>query len=282
MIASPTPSEPALTTMNKRVTIVVALDAKTYPFFLRSLPVWVTLQTELFRCPWVIMFDRNWLGGYDHVGFVARHMARHFGTPSIMVREWPPEPMPPDTYANQRDKMLTSFVMGAPLDVTTPWWIKIDVDALPHDRKPWFDDAWIADEAEHVLVGARWGYTKPPEQMPTLERWADGVVGLREHARLGLVATPGENKLKHPRIASWICLVKTAWSRRVIGYAEQRCPLHRMPVPSQDGFHWYCAARERLPIIRTNWKRRGWGNYSSTRSHGEKVMEMSDRFINTH
>lgn len=265
------------------ITVVVCLDQRTRRFFEKSLPVWAAYRPELFKAHWLIVSDCQMAGLHEHAAREdprgAERPVAHItaalksaGVASVQHATWAPH----QQYETQRERMLTAFVLEPPKHVQTDWWLKVDVDALPHDNSmPWFDETWTHPQAEHVMVGAKWGYTKPKHQMEQLDKWAARHPQLKHYEPLNLPYDPDSNKCKHARIASWICLLKTEFTREAAALArtgsEER---DRIPVPSQDGYHWYIAALRKQPIIRTNWKRRGWGNYSNEHRHAERAQEL--------
>jgi hypothetical protein len=160
---------------------------------------------------------------------------------------------PVDPEIDQREKMLSAFVMVAPAFVFTPYWLKFDTDVVATRGGEWIDPAWFADEP--VIVAHRWGVTRPKENIHRLDHWAAGVPWLA-HLPVPVEIPAGHtgDTVHHERFTGWLQFTRTDWSQK---YAELLAG-QRLPISSQDTFHWYCAAREQLPIVRAQMKSRGW------------------------
>ena len=156
--------------------------------------------------------------------------------------------------ANQRERMLSAFVLGAAKDVETPYWVKCDADlhfANPLETPFW--NPWV--ENGYQVVGHRWGYTKvkgDPKYdgthwLNTLDAWwkektgEDGVYPPIEGARYS-----------HPRINSFLSMYATEFTRKVAELCGDR-----LPVPSQDTVVWYVAERLDVARHRDNMKKLG-------------------------
>lgn len=142
---------------------------------------------------------------------------------------------------DQREKMLSSLVYGAARHVKTAWYLKLDTDAVAVEPGPWLQPAWFEpalDGRLPVFITSPWRYTKPPDAIDRLDHWAESVPELRSYPPLEIHPKPGWSRVSHPRIISWCFFGNTAWTREIAAYCEER-----LPVPSQDTFLWYCAAR---------------------------------------
>ncbi len=265
------------------LTIVVGLDAKTIEQFKVSYPTWKKNRPELMGCPIVIFYDpviREYLGQLVSNSHEC-----------IEVVPWPNQAV---SYESQREKMLSGFV-HVPADfVSTPWWMKIDTDTLAHPSDDWIRDEWfeplacsacgsiirggrqdliaLAGPCEvcvndtrvgktPVYVASPWGYTKPADQMAFLDNWGDTVDGLRGFPRLDYVFDPEARTCRHPRMASWVSYYSTEWTKEAARLASDSCGPCKLPVPSQDGYHFYVAERTHQPYRRVKMKRHGWNNY---------------------
>ena len=236
-------------------TTVVAVDGNTLAQLEISAPTWRKNRPELWNNKMLVIYDR------DVVTPDALDFLDH---PFLDLYGWPPDFL----FTDQREKMLSAFVHVPPAVVTTTWWLKIDCDAVALNSDPWLDPSWFeAQDTDGTLtkynsfIGSRWGYTKPSEQMSLLDLWADGISGLNAYPPLDLPYNPESKTLKHRRMASWICFFNTAWSKIASGYASYPA----IPVPSEVGYHFYIAERRSDPYMLTNFKKRGWGNFSNLR-----------------
>lgn len=165
---------------------------------------------------------------------------------------------------NQRERMLTALVKVPGVAVRTPWYLKLDAETAALEPAQWLQESWFAPN-EHgtppAFVASPWGYTKPPDAIVRLDDWGDRVPELQGTARLNIVPERGASRVRHKRITSWCFFGNTRWTREVASYCGER-----LPVPSQDTYLWYCAAR-RGDFYRTaRMNRFGWKHFSRRRN----------------
>jgi hypothetical protein len=160
---------------------------------------------------------------------------------------------------NMRERMLSAFVFGAAKEVKTKWWIKLDCDTTPKDEC--FSDftykldmpkeAWDKD-----IAGHRCGYTKSKQGykdkhfLNLLDEWWHEKTG---KAPIFPENIPLKERHGHKRIASFICLQKTKFTRKCAALCSDTGVL---PVPSQDTFAWYVCERTSKKWLRCNFKKR--------------------------
>ena len=179
-------------------------------------------------------------------------------------------------YETQREKMLSGFIHVPARMVKTPWFLKLDTDAVRTDKtKPWILSEWFEPDEDgkyNAFIGSRWGYTKPADQMSEPDNWADNIEGLAHHPRLNLPYDPDGRTCRHPggRLASWITFFNTEWNWQ----CSSHCVFGHIPVPSEDGFHFYCAKRANCRYTLTSFKRRGWTNVSRLAKLMKRVNEV--------
>ena len=142
---------------------------------------------------------------------------------------------------NERERMLTAFVLGAPDHVKTSHWIKIDADTSVNRNfasKP-FWTSW----KEYDIVGNKWGYTKvkgDPDYggkhwLNTLDDWWIAKVDPKAEPMYPKI----ESRIyKHGRISSFVSCYSLEFSKKL----KELCG-DRMPIPSQDTLAWYVAER---------------------------------------
>lgn len=145
---------------------------------------------------------------------------------------------------SEREGMLTAFVFGVAEHVKTPYWCKIDADATPKcNRFEWDKEAFDCD-----IAGHRWGYTKSKDGYKHRhflnildDWWLCEILKLKsmscEHY-LFPANLPYNKRYSHKRIASFLCLHKTAFSLECCKFAGER-----LPIPSHDTFMFYVAKR---------------------------------------
>ena len=249
------------------LTVVQAIDGRTIEQFRWSVTTWHRNRRELWDCPWLFLYDPRTVGLAE-----VRAAAGDAGLGRSAVRAvpWPPDPTV--DYASQRERMLTAFIY-APYWIETPWWVKIDTDAVALRPADWAPDDWFRRDPDafddpglpyaagyFAWIASPWGYTKPGDQMARLDDWADGVDELVGFPRLNIPYTPGSRRCRHPRMASWVSFYRSDWTGWAAYLARESVGEYRSPVPSQDGFHFYVAARTGASTLRTSMRKRGWTN----------------------
>lgn len=241
-------------------TIVVGIDRKTVEQFVVSFPTWLAWKPEIARLPFLIFYDPSSVHGVQHrevqriADQIEEARSGYAATPRPLVVEWS------GSGVTQRERQLAGFIHVPAEHVLTAYWTKIDTDAIAFNSKLWIPQLDTADKApKPVLVASGWGYTKPANQMEELDNWADRHK-LFTTPRLNLPFDPQASRCIHSRIASWICFVDTAWNKKVALDCAIHCGRTSIPVPSQDGLHWYMAARGGESIMGWRFKRYGWTN----------------------
>lgn len=207
-------------------TITIAVDRQHLEELRLSAVTWRAHRPEFFNKPWLFLSD----------GVSEKEIRDALGQlielPPVRVAQVNPQ----WDYWGQREKMLSSFVFYAPHYVKTPYFLKLDVDAMATFPCPWLDPKWFAGNP--VFVSQKWGYTKPGGWLDELDRWAD----IHPDERLRGGAAPhrvmGESVAKSARIISWCCFIQTEFAHRLASYCAPR-----LPVPSQDTTMWYVAER---------------------------------------
>lgn len=242
-------------------TTVVGVDKKHLEELQLTWPTWRHHKPSILQHPMVVFFDRESLCAAD-VQAVVDH-------PNLHVEPWPRRESVvyeggDDKWTNpQRYKMLAGYVHVPALVVDTPYWLKLDTDTVATGNDDWIVSSWFDDEP--VIISHPWGFTKPADQMIRLDEWAakTNFGELRRTSPLNLVPREGWSRISHARIISWCGLFSTSFAQMASQLASMTCGLYKMPVPSQDGYHWYLAKRLGLPIYRTSMKLRGWEHWSS-------------------
>lgn len=251
------------------LTVVVGIDRNTFPLFCVSVETWKRFRPQLFHCPWVVFYDartappREELRNY----FTTKHGV----TPSLVASR------DRDCYDTQREFMLTGWVYVPAKEVKTRWFLKIDCDVLALDERPdWCLPQWTEDNP--VLVASPWSYTKAKGGGGSISDWANklelwGDMVLPNTPRLNLSDRIRGDKIKYPRMCSWVSYYQAAWYR-TFARACQQWAGGRLPVPSQDTLAWYYAERSGANYLKAKQKRRGWTNVPSFERLKQKAMEV--------
>lgn len=223
------------------VTIVSAVNQKYFEKLLRNYPLW--MKTEgLMEYP-MLLFAHP-----DCINDPRLSLLRK----NVRIVTWDME-----KYDSTRELMLSAFVLGTAKHVGTEWWIKVDADTAPKPvvdyrfgyklvfpRKSW---------QNHAFSGQKCGYTKTGEFLVRMENWANQHPGLKGTSPVfnskNYPEMTRQRRFGHHRIASFIALQSTEFTRKCAALAGTR-----LPVPSHDSYLWYIAARTGVPVIRMNLK----------------------------
>lgn len=127
-------------------------------------------------------------------------------------------------YENQRELMLSSFVLGSAKEVKEPYFCKLDADTFFTDEQ----DVFTEDDFNYDLFSHSWGYTKPGWWIDKLDAW------VKDKPYRGDRNDKGRRSEK--RIQSICCLHRTEFVRK----CADACGT-RLPVPSHDTYLWYMA-----------------------------------------
>lgn len=249
------------------------MDARHLPFLKKVIPNWLEKKPSLRQLPFVVFFDEQTVQEDD----VVEMWGALSNIVDLTFVGWPDKkavyPAGTCKWDNpQRAKMLSGFVYTAAEHVETEYWIKLDLDAVATGKDDWIDPSWFTDKP--AIIAHRWNYTKPADQMDRLDLWFAEKMG--ELPSIWHNTTPlsipktSEDRLVHPRIASWCSLYSISFTR-ICREVCELCPVGSMPVPSQDGFMWYCATRLGLPVLRLNMKAYGW-NFTTGLHKVEKAL----------
>ena len=262
---------------NRKYSLVLGVDARTLGQLALVLPTWARHKPSLFNRPVIVFHDRD----------LSRHFAAEALRPfarNLLLYEWPPAPgveFAADPHWRrgnpQRTKMLSGFVHVAAAVVETRYWLKLDCDVVATGNDRWADDAWFEDDPG--IVAHRWGYTKPANQMQTLDAWVwankEKLPELMAHPSLCLApSSPESSALPHPRVISWCGFFRTDMTRAAAEAAARTCGRCQIPVPSQDGYLWYWATRTGETVVRENMKSswEHWNTEQNIRAAVERVL----------
>lgn len=215
------------------LTVVTAVNGKYFKKFVNNFPGW--MEYEWFKNkPMIIYYadvDKesldNLVSEYDN----------------IKLKHWTFEA------ETDREKMLSAFVLGVAEDVETEYWAKLDCDASivndPSDIPYYKSD----------IVGHRWGYTKSKGARPdTGKHFLNILDDIYPGDPIFNEEFDFEQKVKHRRHASFFCIYKTDFTKRVADFCKEHCE-GVLPVPSEDTTTHYLANRWNCNIKYDNMKK---------------------------
>ena len=226
-------------------TTVCAVDERYIGQMEMTWPTWKRNRPELFQKPLRIL--RAVELPDDRLDFVRKDH------PDVQVH-----PIPLVPHLDQRARMLTAFIQLAPWVVLTPWFFKLDVDTVAKKKDSGWCADWLVEPRERrtpegdvessvddyadrpVFTASGWSYTKPASAVATLDAWGNTHPEIKDFPPLNLPWDAKNNKVMTPgRVASFTYFGETKWHRWLAGLCRE------LPVPSQDTFAWYVAARTR-------------------------------------
>lgn len=242
-------------------TTVTGVDRKHLRQLAMTWPTWRRHKSQtILRNPLVVFHERTQVRA-EEVRSVCDH-------PHLTTVAWPPEGQ--SFYGDNsskwesvdRHKMLAGFVyVPASSVVATPYFLKLDTDAVATGVEDWIDAAWFADDP--AIVAPPWGFTRPADQMLRLDAWANDLELFKGTQPLGLAPRPGEDRVCHPRIGSWCAFFNNEFNRLCAMAALESVGSYQLPVASQDGFLFYAATRLGRRVVRPRMKARGWDVWST-------------------
>ena len=242
-----------MTTEIPEFTTVVAVDTEHLHELAAVFPTWWHFKPEIFQRPIWVVRDAD---------VSASEILR--ATRGCVDRILDISPTA-HAFENQREKMLTAIVRAC-ANVETPYYLKLDTDAVATEPGDWILPQWF--DFDPVFVASPWGYTKPAAWMPQLDAWASAHPNLRD-CRPPAYRMIG-NTARCQRMISWCMFGKTKFARYVSEDLTGGV-VGRLPVPSQDTLLWYIAERLRLPYVRVRMGRRGWRHVFGLRRIQEAV-----------
>lgn len=240
-------------------TTVVALDRAHLEQWKITWPTWARHRPEILERPLVVIADAHPDTGGNHA-FWDRELRFLHPLPTgfqFLVHFWhAPFSLRSDLRnITQRERMLTSLVRVPPAVVKTPYWLKLDTDAIALRPADWCQDAWFEDDP--VFASSPWGYAKPPDVIQRLDAWGDQHPELSRFPALGHRPEPGSDIVRYSRMISWCAWFRTDWTNWVASLSP---PPERLPVPSQDTFTHYVAARAGHFWRAVKMKSHGWAH----------------------
>lgn len=266
--------------MLENVTLVLGLDKKHLEQLALVWPTWMKHKPELRECKLCCFYDWEQISPQD--------IQQVIDMPGIAV-PWPeegvhyPEGDGSKWFEPQRVKMLSGFVHIPAKYVKTSWWLKIDTDTIATGSQPWIPKK--EEFRDSSIIAQKWGFTKPADQMQKLDEWVERfqIPHLQEKQPVCerwpqlKPREPGQGRVGHSRIISWIGFFATYMTRMASDAAQWSMGPGQLPCGSQDGYLWYYASRmDHQEVKRKNFKSCGWLHRSTmknVREAAEKAMQ---------
>lgn len=236
------------------ITLVIAIDARHVEELSYTWPTWMKFKPELRNIKKIVIYDKTQIDP----AYISL-----FNGIEVKFVPWDMEGV------SQREKMLTSLVK-VPTTVDTPWYLKLDADTIAVKPGKFILDEWFHPKHNELpaYIAHGWPYSKPSDVLKRLDDWADNTE-LNINKRLDIPFDPASERVYSKRITSWCYFGNTEWTAKM-----SRICGDRLPVPSQDTFMYYCAARTGAHTVRTNMKRFGWEHLRlrSLRKKSEELL----------
>lgn len=238
-------------------SLYVAVDGYYLDKMVMTYPTWCLCHPEILRMDHVFVYDRNQLRVDDpRWGLIQKTREKQASLEGIPLRDTKFKLVPwelPEA-ASQRERMLTSLIRCA-LNVTTPWYLKLDADTFANKRTGFYFDKWFTGNP--CYISSPWNYTKPAGTIAKMNEWAKGVpelMGYPEVQAKFVDMGNGKTKDVHPRMASWVMFGSTSWTIK----ASELCKEARLPFPSQDTYLSYIQARTGYPWVPVKFRQYGF------------------------
>ncbi len=162
--------------------------------------------------------------------------------------------------------MLSALTIYPANLVATPYWLKIDTDTISTGAGT-FPQSWF--KCSPSIIASPWGYSKPPGVLVALNGWAHDLQsrGVTTWANPPIPGIVEGDRIRHPRVISWLAFLRTEWTQRVVdllgdGIGEQMATL---PVRSHDTFYGYVAERQGQLVRKIRMKNHGWDHVGARR-----------------
>lgn len=236
------------------ITLVIAIDRRHLQELKFTYPTWHRFKNEILQFKRLIIYDKNELNENDFKFII---------NDNTKCVPWSMDGV------DQREEMLSSFILAVSKHVTTKWYLKLDVDAITTKSCDWIDKSWFADGV--VFAAQKWGYSKPSNVLEILDNWGDTVEQLKCYNRLDVPYRPDWGSVHSKRIISWCFFGNTEWTKFVASLCGDK-----LPFPSQDTMMYYVAARMKKRFIRLQLKLFGWQHlrlWNLKRIYSELDME---------
>lgn len=256
-------------------TLVLGVDRRHLDQLAITWQSWRQHKPSLTKSPLCVFFDHEEVAPKEIPAVLGRSQ-------DVLLVAWPPpgveyagDPHGEKWQLPQRHKMLAGFLHVPAVAVHTPYWLKLDTDVVATGCDDWICGSWF--DREPAIVSHRWSFTKPARQMQDLDDWVDRHQETLEvfahYPPLNLRPEPGAERLGHKRIISWCAFFDTVVTRYAADCANKTVGMYQMPIPSQDGYAWYIAARLKLGIQRVNMRARGWQQWATDHNIRRAVEE---------
>ena len=215
------------------VTVVTACDPKYIEMLKLTFPNWRKYK-RIDEMPVVIFVN-----GME----LTDHRLDFLRLPNVRLISWD---LP--GAENQREKMLSAFILGSSKYVETPWWMKLDADSYATNNRPLFDDSM----KNFAFTGHRWGYSWQTH-IAALDEWAEKHPDQRLHGNPMFPRGQAQGRRfyhNRKRTISFIQLQSLEFTKLCASLSGER-----LPVPSHDTLMFYIADKLGLPFRAHNFKR---------------------------
>ena len=194
------------------ITLVIGIDFKTVQQLEVSHRTWKKFQPQLYSWPWICFYDGCCPAFTSHS--LNDLVKRGVVPPQTRFVPWPQciggNSRAPK-YEHQRDRMLSGHVWIPGLMVETPWYCKLDTDAIAQRESEWPKPEWFQQETlgplgafgqSPVVVAPGWTYSKGINFTDRLDDWSDKVPELAVRPRLNIPHEPDQLRVGPARWCS--------------------------------------------------------------------------------
>lgn len=217
-------------------TVVIVVDQEHLAELEMTIHTWRKHKPELWRTGWLVLYDCDYLSEST----VRGRLSSHGIYPEF--QRWPPN----RELFNCHSEKMTSALFYACRYVSTPWWLRLDVDAVAYKSADWIPSP--RDDSIMVGHGTRSIVSTPLRRM---DNWADSIPEFEGHPRLRYFA-------RHRKLHGFCTFYRTQWTREMVNISEKNCGPLGMPLPFEDAYFMFCAQRFRKRYQWMNVRKTGW------------------------
>ncbi len=192
------------------VTLITACDRNYLDRVEATIPTW--RHVKGFTGP-IICFVHGW----NRRSLTRSGAFKALRDLDVQLIKWSPPGM-----ETQRERMLTSLILGAAEHVKTEWHVKLDSETVAVDDQPWLETSWLED---YDLVAPGWSYTKPGIMIERIDWWMNGLAGAGKIPR----TMPSMEKADRTDIEKRMKDLDKKRKRHKKGDLDTECPACKVP-----------------------------------------------------
>lgn len=246
-------------------TVVIPVDSNSVKVLSKTWQTWVNALPEIANAPHLIIHGDD----VDPTNLLPEELKLIDDIKFVLGWE--------GSFSSPSEYCLDALVKKLSENVLTPWYLKIDPEAIAQNvfespNPDWFRPA--KDGTQVAFIAPQWRYSKPANVMSILDEWGDQISDLATTPRLDIPAPAEADRVYHDAVSSWCLWGNTRWTQEVTKYFDDSFPPERV---SHASYLYYCAARKKDSVIRAPFKDQGWDHSFGRRS--EEICRRADQIL---